>query len=204
MGNKKKSEKANKRAAKQIRKAINNTYKSVKMAFEYKQACLSILKSVQELKLANTPSFASGGICNGPSTGSQESESIRTNEERKQWNRLGVKTFVVDCGPETFGVPEVLKGFDGVKEAGRKAGYEKMGEPYPGKPDNQVEKNRELDPNEIIHECKQNDNTIRVFTEDGEVDEVWFSDPIGTGWLVIGYDDLQEAISKAESKMKGK
>ena len=200
MGNKKEREKANKRAAKQIRKAINNTYESVKMAFEYKQACLSILKAVQELKLANTPKFASGGICNGPSisAGSDVTEKIRKEEEIKHFERLGIIPF------EPFGVPEVLKGFDGVKELGRKAGYEKMGEPYPDKPDNPVEKNRELDPNEIVHECKQNDNTIRVFTEDGKVDEVWFADPIGTGWLVIGYEDLQEAIDKAESKMQGK
>lgn len=81
----------------------------------------------------------------------------RDNQERKYWERLGLKLLVLDLKPDTFGEPEVLKvatneqqerippccqvtnedianmakGFKGAEEAGRKAGYAKMGEPYP-------------------------------------------------------------------------
>ena len=49
----------------------------------------------------------------------------------------------------------------------------------------------------IKYEC-ENDVTLKVFSEDGKVDEIWVTTPADVGWTVIGYDELLKAIDLAK------
>lgn len=54
------------------------------------------------------------------------------------------------------------------------------------------------------YNCKQNDAVIRMFSENGEIDELWVKIKGETTWTVIGYNDLLNAIDKAHRKNKVK
>lgn len=55
---------------------------------------------------------------------------------------------------------------------------------------------------QTTYRCKKNDAVIRVFADDNGTDELWFKIDGETSWIVIGYADLQRAISKSEKKNK--
>lgn len=48
------------------------------------------------------------------------------------------------------------------------------------------------------HRCVDNDNSIRVCSLDGKIDEIHISDSRGKEWIVVGYEDLKNAIKKAK------
>jgi hypothetical protein len=54
----------------------------------------------------------------------------------------------------------------------------------------------------IKYKCQENDNTIIVFKNGADVDELYFgnTDMLQDGWLVIGYKDLMAAIEKANGR----
>ena len=65
------------------------------------------------------------------------------------------------------------------------------------------------------YKCKQNDAILRFIIEEGVtsksgevieapyIDEVWIKcDESETGWTVIGFKDLKEAIKQAENTLK--
>jgi hypothetical protein len=47
---------------------------------------------------------------------------------------------------------------------------------------------------ETIYKCKENDNIIKVYRNDQGIDEVHIGTDGLSGWTVIGYKDLMEAI----------
>jgi hypothetical protein len=51
----------------------------------------------------------------------------------------------------------------------------------------------------IIYKCKENDNIIRVYAEDGIPDEIYIKTIGETSWTVIGYKDLMNAIEKSKT-----
>ena len=51
---------------------------------------------------------------------------------------------------------------------------------------------------------KQNDIVFRLFQKDINIDEIHVQNEGENGWIVIGYKDLQNAISKAEKKFNPK
>ena len=53
----------------------------------------------------------------------------------------------------------------------------------------------------ITHKCKQNDAVIKVYFEDNAIDELQIKIQGEKGWIVIGYMDLQKAISSAVKRM---
>lgn len=55
--------------------------------------------------------------------------------------------------------------------------------------------------NKYTYNCKENDNRIRFYFEDNEIDEVWVQTKGETSWTVIGYNDLEEALKKAKDKL---
>ena len=52
------------------------------------------------------------------------------------------------------------------------------------------------------YNCKQNDAVIRLFSDNGEINELWVKIKGETSWTIIGYADLQNAIDKAHSKIR--
>lgn len=55
---------------------------------------------------------------------------------------------------------------------------------------------------EIKYNCKQNDNIIKIRLIDGKVDELQFGHETGVGgYTVIGYKDLQTALSQARKQL---
>ena len=52
---------------------------------------------------------------------------------------------------------------------------------------------------QIIYKCKENDNTIKLWLEDGNLDEIWVGckDCASDGFWVIGQKDLSKALGKA-------
>jgi NTP pyrophosphatase (non-canonical NTP hydrolase) len=66
-----------------------------------------------------------------------------------------------------------------------------------------MKKEKSANTNYVDHISKENDNNIRVYIEDGEIDHIVISDPtekIGFG-LVIGYKDLSNALELANEKI---
>lgn len=57
--------------------------------------------------------------------------------------------------------------------------------------------------NPYKYECYDNDNHIRVYFEDGQIDEVHFSMENKKEWIVIGYGDLEAALHNAHQIKKG-
>ena len=51
------------------------------------------------------------------------------------------------------------------------------------------------------YNCKQNDAVIRLFSDNGEIEELWVKIKGETTWTVICYYDLLNAIDKAHSKI---
>lgn len=53
----------------------------------------------------------------------------------------------------------------------------------------------------VIYKCKENDAVIKLYFKDGDIDELLIGYDGGTSWNVIGYNDLKNAVIKAESKL---
>lgn len=54
----------------------------------------------------------------------------------------------------------------------------------------------------IIYNCKENDSRLKVVIEDGKIGEIWIEDPTHKEqWLVVGFQDLKNAIKEAEATM---
>jgi len=49
----------------------------------------------------------------------------------------------------------------------------------------------------VTYNCKQNDAVIKLIGEYGSISEIWVKIKGETGYTVIGFDDLQKAIAKA-------
>lgn len=49
----------------------------------------------------------------------------------------------------------------------------------------------------VTYNCKQNDAVIKLIGEDNSIGEIWVKIKGETGYTVIGFDDLQKAIAKA-------
>jgi len=51
---------------------------------------------------------------------------------------------------------------------------------------------------QIDFECRENDNFIKLIFNDGELDELHFSDCLKRNWTVIGINDLRTALALSE------
>ena len=45
-----------------------------------------------------------------------------------------------------------------------------------------------------LYHCKDNDVAIRVQYKDGKPDELWLKAPGDSGWLVVGVEDIKNAL----------
>lgn len=54
----------------------------------------------------------------------------------------------------------------------------------------------------IKYKCKENDAKIKVFAEDGKIDELYLKASGDNCWLVIGYYDLKSALKKMKKEIK--
>lgn len=55
---------------------------------------------------------------------------------------------------------------------------------------------------QITHKCKENDAKIKVISNDDSIDELHFQISGEDSWIVIGFKDLEKAISKAKKKLQ--
>lgn len=53
---------------------------------------------------------------------------------------------------------------------------------------------------QTTYKCKQNDAVIRLFSNEDGIRELWVQIKGDDSWTIIGYSDLQKAISMAEKK----
>ena len=65
---------------------------------------------------------------------------------------------------------------------------------------------KELSVEYIKYPCVENDNTLIITKEDGKIREisVGCSDVPDDGWSIIGFDDLEKALSLADKKIVDK
>jgi hypothetical protein len=55
-----------------------------------------------------------------------------------------------------------------------------------------------MDVNETFrYLCKENGNRIKVHILNGAIDEMWFSNALEKEWIVIGFQDIKNAIDES-------
>lgn len=55
----------------------------------------------------------------------------------------------------------------------------------------------------IIYNCKENNSRLKVVIEDGKIVEIWIEDHTHKEqWLVVGFQDLKNAIKEAEDEIQ--